>query len=366
MLICYVMTTNYLKYKASPEVIDIIRDEGLKPERVKVFAGPAGGPKWFISVGIDNAIMKSGFLEHGDGRVLLAGSSAGAWRCVAMACANPVEAYEKLRIAYSRNTFDASDTPVTVGAALRSNVEAFIGDADIHHIINHPKFDLAIHTVRSKGPAASANKHVEGVALIAAAGLNAISSSGMGLFYERTVFYAGSPEPAFIKDFQGATVRITEANLKSAALATGCLPYIVSGVTGIPGAPSGVYRDGGITDYQLNQDYKPGDGVTLFFHYQERIVPGWFDKKLSGRKPSEACLARVLQVYPSQDFVKLLPNSRIPDRTDFTTYVDNPAERIRIWDEASRISGVLGEQFMDDIESGRIKDLVRPFSAPNS
>ncbi len=359
------MKTNYLRYKASTEVIDIIRDEGLRPQRVKVFAGPAGGPKWFISVGIDNAIMKSGFLERGEGRVLLAGSSAGAWRCAAMTCADPIQAYEKLRIAYSRNTFDASDTPLSVGAALKSNVEAFIGDADIPHIINHPKFDLAIHTVRSKGPAASANKHVEGAALLAAAGLNAVSTSAMGMFYERTVFYTGSPEPAFIKHFKGATVRLTEANLKSAALATGCLPYIIAGVAGIPGAPQGVYRDGGLTDYQLNQDYMPRNGITLFFHYQERIVPGWFDKKLSWRKPGDDCLARVLQVYPSQDFVKLLPNGRIPDRTDFATYVDNPAERIRIWDEASRISNVLGEEFMEDVESGRIKNLVKPFSTPN-
>ncbi len=46
-----------------------------------------------------------------------------------------------------------------------------------------------------------------------------------------------------------------------AALATGALPYVVSGVENIPGAPPGVYRDGGLMDYQLNQDYDAPEGT---------------------------------------------------------------------------------------------------------
>jgi hypothetical protein len=102
------------------------------------------------------------------------------------------------------------------------------------------------------------------------------------------VFFSGSDTPKFLLDsFAGTAVKLTAENLRSAALATGSLPYFVSGVKNIPGAPPGIYRDGGIIDYQLNQDYAPGtDGMTLFFHYQERIVPGWFDKLLSWRAPT--------------------------------------------------------------------------------
>lgn len=349
-----------LAYKAGPKILDIIRQEGLEPTRIRVFAGPAGGPKWFVSVGIDKALITSRFLQRGH-RVLLAGSSAGGWRCLAMACKDPLTAYEKLRIAYSRNVFTAEDTPRTIGEALKDNVNAFIGDEDIPHILDHPFFDLAVHTVRGRGPAASENKRIQGTALLGAAFLNIFSSFGMEFFFERVVFYAGIGEPAFLKSFKGRGVPFTRENIREAALATGSLPYIIAGVKNIYGAPAGVYRDGGLRDYQLNTDYCPGEGsLTLFFHYQEKIVPGWFDKPLSWRKPPQGSLDRILQVYPTEKFVSLLPGRKIPDREDFATFVDNPSERIRRWDEVSRLSERLGEEFLDDVESGRIRDMVRP------
>jgi hypothetical protein len=158
----------YIRYKAGPAILDMIKEEGLNPEKISVFAGPAGGPKWFVSVGFDRALMKSGLLQNNKGRVLLVGSSAGAWRCMAMACKDPQDAYEKLRIAYSRNVFTADDTPATLSKCLAGNVRDFISDQDIPYILEHVTYDLAIHTVRSRGPAASGNKATEGLALIVA------------------------------------------------------------------------------------------------------------------------------------------------------------------------------------------------------
>lgn len=353
----------YLKFKAGPEVYDMLRQEGLKKERIQVFAGPAGGPKWFISVGLDRALIQSGFLVRaGKKKTLLAGSSAGAWRCLAMSCKNPMEAYEKLRIAYSRNVFTAADTPATISDKIRSNVESFISEADAGHIINNPSFDVAVHVVRSRGPAASSNRRVEGLALIGAGLTNVLSSRLMNLFYERVVFYSGDARQCFVgRSFEGRLYPLDRRNVKSVALATGSLPYIIAGVSNIPGLGAEVYRDGGLTDYQLNQDYDPGpDGLTLFFHYQERITPGWFDKRLSWRKPTDKVTRRVLQLYPGQDFINLLPDKRIPDRNDFTIFVDNPLERIRRWDQVSKISDLLADYFFEVVESGKIKDLVRP------
>ena len=114
-------------------------------------------------------------------------------------------------------------------------------------------------------------------------------------------------------------------------------------------------------DYQLNQDYDPPEGmIALFFHYQERVVPGWFDKVLSWRRPPKDSLRQVLQVYPGADFVKMLPDGRLPDRNDFTIFVNDPSERIRRWDEVSRLSEILGEEFLEAVESNQIRELVRP------
>jgi len=351
---------NYVQFKAGPKIINSIREEGLRPEKIGVLAGPAGGPKWFVSVGFDRMLMKTRFLERNENRVLLAGSSAGAWRCLAMACRNPTEAYEKLRIAYSRNVFTAADTPATLSDALRNNVNAFLSDIDIDHILNHPAYDVAVHTVRARGPAASETVRIQGLALLLAAGLNALTRRSMDLFFERVVFFSGSNEPDFIRSFNGSAVKLDRKNIRDAALATGSLPYIIKGVPDIAGAPKGVYRDGGIVDYQLNQDYcPPNDKMTVFFHYQERIVPGWFDKHISWRNPPSGSLDRVLQVYPGPDFIRLLPDERLPDRQDFITFVNDPAERIRRWDVISELSEIIGTEFLEAVESGNIRTLVK-------
>ena len=356
------MMKNLLCYKAGPGILSIIRDEGLKPERVRVFTGPAGGPKWFVSVGFDRTVIETKFLEKSTfRRVLLAGSSAGAWRCLAMACADPLSTYEKLRYSYSRNIFTAQDNPLSVAMKIKANVESFIDARDIPYILNHPKFDLAIHTVRSKNIAASENVRIEGMALIVSAALNLFKSDLMKPFYEKAIFYTGHPKPDFISQgFRGTTIHMDEKNLKDVALATGSLPYLIRGVSGISGAPRGVYRDGGLINYQLNEDYYPADGLTLFFHYQEKITPGWFDKKLSWKKPSAKILDRVFQIYPGQSFLKMLPGEKIPDREDFFTFANNPDERIKRWDHVCKASEILGQVFMEDNESGRIRELVRP------
>lgn len=351
----------YLEYKAGPAILNMIRDEGLKPEKVRVFSGPAGGPKWFVCVGFDKALIKSRLLGRGGKRVLLVGASAGAWRCLAMACRDPLSAYEKLRIAYSRNIFTALDTPLSVAAALQKNVNDFVEEGDIPFILEHPIYDLAVHTVRSKGPAASSNRAVQASVLLATALMNAISPAGMKVFFERVVFFCAQGGPSFLESFKGAKVRLNRENLRMAALATGSLPYVVRGVQDITGAPPGVYRDGGLVDYQLNQDYDPPEGtMALFFHYQERIVPGWFDKIFKWRRPPEGSLRQILQVYPGADFVKMLPDGRLPDRNDFSIFVNDPLERIRRWDEVSRLSEILGEEFLEAMESNRIRELVRP------
>ena len=352
----------YLEYKAGPEILSMIRDEGLDPRKIRVLVGPAGGPKWFVSVGFDRTLISTGFLGKSSGRVVLAGASAGAWRCVTMACRDPLEAHEKLRITYSRNIFTAADTPFTVGLALKKNVDDFLGPKDLDCILNHPVFDLAVHTVRGRGPCASENRKIQGMGLIAGALMNAVSPRAMEHFFERMVFFSGPVKPGFLDNsFHGRAVRLNPSNLRKAALATGCLPYIVAGVKNIADAPPGVYRDGGLIDYQLNQDYCPPDrGITLFFHYQERIIPGWFDKPLKWRTPPKGSLNRVLQVFPGPDFLKLLPDQRLPDRDDFRIFVDNPAERIRRWDKVSEVSEVLGEAFMNHVESGKIRYLVQP------
>ncbi len=357
----------YLRVKAGPKAFRLVKEEGLQSERIGCFAGPAGGPKWFVSVGFDRALIRAEFLQKSGRRVLLAGSSAGAWRCLAMACKDPLLAYERLRIAYSRNIFTEHDTQRTVSCALKRNVDAYLTDDDVEFILRHPYFDVALHTVRARGVAAVENRFVQGAALIMAGLCNIASPRGTGVFFERVVFFSGKHEPRFLTaGFQGRSARLTRANLRQVALATGSLPFIVEGVRCVGGAPAGVYRDGGLRDYHLNERYLPDeDKITLFFHYQERIIPGWFDKKLWRRAPHPVALENVVQIFPAEDFVRLLPDGRIPDRDDFIRFMDTPLERIKRWDRVSELSDILGQEFMELVESGRVKSVVEPLTRNN-
>jgi hypothetical protein len=178
---------------------------------------------------------------------------------------------------------------------------------------------------------------------------------------ERTVFYTGAKPPAFCfeRGFRGRFATLSEANFRHALLASAAIPLVVSGVRDIYGAPRGVYRDGGLIDYHLTHRYTgPGKGVTLFFHHQERIIPGWLDKRLTKRRPAARSLQNVLMIYPAREFVAQLPGGRIPDRSDYLTYLNDPGQRMANWRQVVAKSAPLGEEFLELVASGKIRDVV--------
>jgi hypothetical protein len=152
------------------------------------------------------------------------------------------------------------------------------------------------------------------------------------------------------------------ANFKSAVLASGTIPLVIGGVRNIYGAPAGIYRDGGIFQYHFNQQYPSKDGdLVLFFHHQEQLVPGWLDKKLKYRRVPESHLENAVMVFPTEDFVSRLPAGKVPDRDDVTEFLDKPDVRKKRWRKAVELSSGLGEQFVELVESGRIKEVLEEF-----
>ena len=69
-------------------------------------------------------------------------------------------------------------------------------------------------------------------------------------------------------------------------------------------------------------------------------------------------MGNVLQVYPSPEFVAKLPDGRIPDRSDFVTFMDNQKQRTENWHKVVDIAAPLGEEFLELVASGRIKEVV--------
>ena len=136
----------------------------------------------------------------------------------------------------------------------------------------------------------------------------------------------------------------------------------MSGVSDIQGAPKGVYRDGGVIDYHLDIPFTTNENkIVLYPHYCGRIIPGWFDKKISWRKPRKEHMENVLLVSPSEKFIRSLPHQKIPDRNDFYLFKGKDDERIAYWEYVSEKSKDLGDEFLDIVNSGKIRDMVVPF-----
>jgi len=134
-------------------------------------------------------------------------------------------------------------------------------------------------------------------------------------------------------------------------------------VSDIYGAPRGVYRDGGIIDYHIDHNYAAKeDDVTLIVHHEDRVIPGWLDKKIKGRRPSAGALDNLLLIAPSPEFMQTFPGGKIPDRDDFLTFIDDPAGRILNWRKVVEICAPLGEECIDLVDSGKIRRIAEPLN----
>jgi len=354
---------NRIRIKAGKKIYEAIKDGGFNFDSVSTYFGPAVGPRWLIAGGFDLSLLKGGYLGRSK-PVQLVGSSAGAFRFAAWLQPEAVESYKKLRDAYINVTYTRKDTPATSLAKIIDIVNAYLEDDALPFALANKKYRLTIITARARGLVALKNTGLQKLGLITCYLFNYFSRENIYKFAERVVFYNASKPPAFcLKSyFQGSYVPLNEVNFKYAVLASGAIPLVIDGVHDIFGAPRGVYRDGGLIDYHLTHQFAAKENeIVLFFHHQERIIPGWLDKNIERRIPPPYALNNVLMIFPSQSFIENLPDGKVPDRTDLITYINDPEKRIKNWYKAAELSEPLGEEFLELVESGKIKNIVEKF-----
>ena len=351
------------RIRAGKNIIDMIRSEGLRAERIGAFVGPALGPRWTVTAGIDHAFAVSGFLKTRR-RITLAGGSAGAWRMTALAQKDPVEALSRFRDVYVGMNFDRKQDPKARTEVIEAAVRKLLPREEAAYLLNHPHYDICIDTARVGGLLASSNTVVSVAGFGAAMGLNALHPRLRRLFLRHVRFCAGSgPFPAPAPG--GLLAPLTPDNMHPVLAASGAVPVVVGGVRDIPGAPAGVYCDGGLEQYVLNGSYgRNADDVTLLVYHGGPIIPTWLDRKAFNLNKRMAPLDNVLAVNPSPEFIRKLPLGKVPDRDDWKRFAENPAERIKIWQTAIDRSMELGESFMELVESGGIKRAVEPLDGP--
>ena len=83
----------------------------------------------------------------------------------------------------------------------------------------------------------------------------------------------------------------------------------------------------------------------LYPHFQKAVVPGWLDKSLRWRHGATRFLDNMVVLAPDPDWVKTLPNAKLPDRNDFVHYGPHLQARVKAWNAAVAASQQLADEF---------------------
>ncbi|MFM7698922.1 MAG: patatin-like phospholipase family protein [Limnohabitans sp.] len=337
---------------AGPQAMAHIRKNGLGPQDISVIPGAAGGPKGLILGPIDRYLFDQ-WLPRSQQPIDLVGASIGAWRMATACLPDPRAELLALEEAYVHQNYVSAPgqnrpTPTQVSDDFSANLHRFYAGR-IHKVLQHPRYRLHVMTSHGLGVLHSDTPVRLTLGYAGAYLTNLVNRKAMSGWLERVVFsssFLGHPQalPFRVLDYRTRQIALTEDNFLDAVQASCSIPFVLNAVHDIAGAPKGAYWDGGITDYHLHLDYRGAQGLTLYPHFQQHIVPGWLDKKWSWRHVATPFLDTTVVLSPHPDWVKQLPNGKLPDRSDFITYKHDLPGRVKVWQNAVAQAGQLADE----------------------
>jgi hypothetical protein len=372
-----------LRLYAGPKALAHLSRHGLHSRDIAAIPAAAGGPKGLILGPLDQFIFDH-WLPQSSQPVHLVGASIGAWRMATACLGSPMLAFRQLEHDYIHQNYvllpgEKRPAAARVSQLFAQNLQAFYGGR-VADVLQHPRYRL--HVLTSHGRGLLAREHGWHTALGYGGAFlrNLVSRRALGASLERVVF--SSPEPASdsstvllaplpfgAADYPTRQVGLTEANFLPAMQASCSIPFVLQAVHDIAGAPVGAYWDGGVTDYHLHLDWLKAHDATqriaskpmsmeakgevhsqeqsalvLYPHFQKSVVPGWLDKHLRWRHQATPFLDNLLLLAPNPDWVKTLPNGKLPDRTDFTHYGGDLPGRVKAWTAAVSASQQLADE----------------------
>jgi hypothetical protein len=352
-----------LRIYAGPAARRHIEARGLRPQDVRTIPGAAGGPKGLILGPIDRFVFGE-WLTQSDQPVHLVGASIGAWRLATACLGDPVAAFERFEHDYVRQQFEVPPgqkrlSPHQLSERFAESLQAFYGGR-IGEVLAHPRYRLHVVTSRGRHILGREGRARTPVGYLGAFASNSVHRKTLGAWLERCVFSTpGAELPFGTRDFRTRQHALREDNFNLVLQASCSIPFLLAAVHDIPGAPRGAYWDGGITDYHLHLDYQPvDDGLVLYPHFQRAVVPGWLDKGLRWRHKSTGFLDRMVVLAPDPDWVKTLPNGKLPDRKDFIHFQNDAQARIAAWTRATREAERLADELQEWLARGSAAEIL--------
>ena len=380
-----------LQIYAGPVARKALAANGLSPSHISTIPGAAGGPKGLILGALDRFIFGD-WLTQSSQPVNLVGASIGAWRMSSACLTDPVNAFQRLEHDYIHQHYELAQgqkrpTAEFVSEEFGKNLQAFYGGR-VEEVLHHPRYRLHVVTSRGRHVLAAEQKLRTPLGYLGAFLTNTVHRRAMGAWLERVVFSSPGGDgtaaslPFGTGDYRTRQVLMTAANFNPALQASCSIPFVLKSVRNIPGAPPGAYWDGGITDYHLHLNYPgategainsvaapaintwatgtnglkeaekptPEGGLVLYPHFQRAVVPGWLDKGLKWRHKATHFLDTMVLLAPNPEWVKTLPNGKLPDRTDFTHYGNDLAGRVKAWNSACSASQQMVDEFAQWLE----------------
>ncbi len=352
--------TSSINVYAGPTALKKIQSDGMKPEFFNVMAGASGGPKWFTLFGLDCYLFGE-FFAHRTAPIHTIGSSAGSWRMACFAQKNPVDAINRLAKYYSHETYSAKPSAEEISDKACYMLDKVLDENGIKEIVENNIIQSHFIVAKTKGLNSFDNKLLQMTGLIKAATANAFSRKTLNHHFNRFVFHTKNNtfSDSFFKlnDLPTEYLPLNSNNLNQVLMASGSIPIVLKGVKDIPGAPQGIYRDGGIIDYHLDLNFS-SDQLVLYPHFFPSIKPGWFDKGLKKRNASIDNYHNVVMITPSQSHVNSLPYQKISDRKDFQ--VLDEKTRIDYWQKVLDASHFMADDFKQMVDTGKGIDSIIP------
>lgn len=353
---------------AGPLARQQIARHGLQPSDIATVPAAAGGPKGLILGPLDRFIFGH-WLAQSAQPVDLVGASIGAWRMSAACLNDPAQALAQLEYDYIAQHYatpagQKRPSAAYISARFGQTLQQFYGTRSAE-VLNHARYRLHLITARGRHVLGREQRWRTPLGYLGAFVTNALHRPAMGAWLERVVFSSQQAALPFdAGDYRTRQVALTEANFHSAVLASCSIPLVLQAVHDIAGAPRGAYWDGGMTDYHLHLNYAAAPsatesiaatplntraggqkGLVLYPHFQNTVVPGWLDKGLSWRHKATPFLDNMVLLAPNPDWIKTLPNGKLPDRADFTHYGADLASRVKAWTAATSASQQLADEF---------------------
>ncbi len=348
-------------FLAGHRAYERIRSGGLSADDVKVVVGASGAAKWLVLHGLESALFGQWFAGRRK-PLHLYGTSIGSWKSAAAARLDPQAAFDCLARAYIHQYYQGRITPAQVAVEAERILRKFVGPGVPEEVLQHPYCRLHFSAVLCRGPLASDNPKIELIGLAMAWLANRISRNLFRRFCEPLLFYDKRDSPPFRRngEFPAGEVTLSPENLRQALLASGSIPWVMKSVHTISGAENAAYKDGGLFHYHPAFDFLSGEeGIVLYPHFYSQVTLGWFDKNMPARRADGRMLSDVLLLAPSPSFVAELPMGEIPNRSHFVSLAGRDEERVAAWEKTVEMSSRLGEQFLEVVETGRIRDLVQ-------